>query len=563
MSIMRMRKFFSRPVKVGKGKRRLELLSPAMMIFVLIIIALLIGTYFSFGPPSRAAREAAGQKPKQLSNIVATINSKQVLRQDYYMEFALAERRFAQQLDPTEMRFLKTNVLQGIISRQLQQEAAKREHIKITNQDVEAEKDQMVEEELQRRFPDKKSLRDYLERKRISLEQLRDSIRKALPDEDTFRTNLQLAKLKEKVEAAAAMSDEQLKDSFTEVKARHILITPAGMREDEKQAEATDDQAAKASNEEAEGAKAKEAAERTEEPKSRVEEQISEEQAKQKAKALAEELLGKIKGGADFAKLAKQYSDDDSNAAEGGELGWFRKGRMVPEFEKAAFALKPGQVSEVIETSFGYHIIKVEDRRAEIPDDFEEDKERYRQQALAQARYRAWGEYLQQLQEQADIEIIDAELKAYQLLDEGKTAEGVKYIEQAVASDPENIVAAYELAEIYEETGQLEQAITMLESITASEQGATSPRAHMRLGELLLDKGDEERAISSFKSASDWARSYIEKDYRTHVQLKQQFEEMNKDDLATKEQKWIDEYLEYVRETGMGGGMPFMPMNIP
>ena len=60
MSIMGMRKFFSRPVRLGKGRRSLQLLTPAMMLFVLIIIALLIGTYFSFGPPSRAARQARG-----------------------------------------------------------------------------------------------------------------------------------------------------------------------------------------------------------------------------------------------------------------------------------------------------------------------------------------------------------------------------------------------------------------------------------------------------------------------------------------------------------------------
>ncbi len=546
MSIMRMRKFFARPIKVGKGKRRLQLLTPAMLIFVLIIIALLIGTYFSFGPPSRAAGESRGEAAPKLTRVVATINSKPILRQEYYAELVFTEKRFAQQLDPTQMRFVRTSVLQSMIDGRLQLEAAKRERLNVTKNDIKAERDRRVEDELQRRFPDKKSLRDYLQRKRISLDELRANIRKPPPDDDALKTSLQLAKLQEKVEAAVTMSDEQLKASFIEVKARHILITPAGMIEDEADADKPD-----------------EAGDETEAPKSGVEEKISEEQAKQKAKELAEKLLADIKGGADFAALAREHSQDFSSLAQGGDLGWFRKGQMVPEFEKVAFELKPGEVGDIVETSFGYHIIQVEDRRGENPENFEKEKEMYREQALVQAKYRAWQDYVRQLHDQANIEIIDPELKAYQLLDEGKVAEGVTYLAQAAANDSHNIVAAYELAEIYDEIGQQDEAIKILETITASEFGATSPRAHMRLGELLLSKGEQEKAVNSFESASDWARSYIEKDYRVHVQLQQQFEELKKDDLVANEQAWIDEYMEYIRETGMGGGMPFMPLDSP
>jgi peptidyl-prolyl cis-trans isomerase D len=87
----------------------------------------------------------------------------------------------------------------------------------------------------------------------------------------------------------------------------------------------------------------------------------AEKQTVQKRKELAENILKQLKEGADFAQLAKKYSDDKSNAAKGGELGSFGRGVMVPEFEKAAFALRPGQLSEVIRTPFGFHIIKVEE----------------------------------------------------------------------------------------------------------------------------------------------------------------------------------------------------------
>ncbi len=81
----------------------------------------------------------------------------------------------------------------------------------------------------------------------------------------------------------------------------------------------------------------------------------------QKRRDLADKVLKQLQDGADFAQLAKTYSDDKSNAANGGELGSFGRGVMVKEFEDAAFALRPGQLSGIVQTPFGFHIIKVEE----------------------------------------------------------------------------------------------------------------------------------------------------------------------------------------------------------
>ena len=118
----------------------------------------------------------------------------------------------------------------------------------------------------------------------------------------------------------------------------------------------------------------------------RVENAASEDE-KKKAKDKAEMYLKKIKDGEDFAKMAAEVSDDPGSKAKGGDLGFFPKGRMVKSFEDAAFALKPGETSGIVETQFGFHIIKVEDKKEPTIESFDAVKERIKQK-LAQDRTR-------------------------------------------------------------------------------------------------------------------------------------------------------------------------------
>ncbi len=112
------------------------------------------------------------------------------------------------------------------------------------------------------------------------------------------------------------------------------------------------------------------------------------------AKKKIEEIRDKITKGGDFAKLAAEFSDCPSGKRDGGNLDWFGKGRMVPEFEAAAFKLKPGELSDIVETSFGYHIIKVTDKRAEKILGFDEVKEDLRQDLINREKGKKFMDWL-------------------------------------------------------------------------------------------------------------------------------------------------------------------------
>lgn len=122
---------------------------------------------------------------------------------------------------------------------------------------------------------------------------------------------------------------------------------------------------------------------------------------------LAQELRARAAGGEDFAALARQYSQDGS-AAQGGDLGLFAKGQMVAPFEEAAFKLNVGDVSDVVETPFGLHIIKVEERH--LPD-FEEVKDSFRQGAVQRREQEAEEKYINDLTAPLEIELQDGAIE--------------------------------------------------------------------------------------------------------------------------------------------------------
>ena len=127
-----------------------------------------------------------------------------------------------------------------------------------------------------------------------------------------------------------------------------------------------------------------------------------------KTEAEAKDIIKQLEAGKDFAELAKEKSTDP-NKSEGGDLGYFARGRMVKEFEDAAFALKKGEYTKTpVKTQFGYHIIKVEDTRTAPPPPFDQVKDQIRQLVMRD-KYLA---LLTKSREGVKIDILDDKLKA-------------------------------------------------------------------------------------------------------------------------------------------------------
>jgi peptidyl-prolyl cis-trans isomerase C len=116
----------------------------------------------------------------------------------------------------------------------------------------------------------------------------------------------------------------------------------------------------------------------------------------------AKAILEQLKSGADFATLAKEKSKDPG-AAEGGDLGYFTKDQMVPEFADVAFKMYPGQLSNPVKTQFGWHVIKVEDRRTKQPPEFDKVKD----QIEAYLARKSQTDFIAKLRESAKVERLD------------------------------------------------------------------------------------------------------------------------------------------------------------
>lgn len=248
--------------------------------------------------------------------IAASVNGKVITHSELEREILNLSHRYSiQTQDSTIPDDIESKALDNLITRQLLYEASQKAQIKIDDAEVDENLQQAIS-----RFPNKEAFESVLKRENVTEDELKSEIRYGLAIQ-AYVENMYISK--------TSVSDEELKTYYDSnpalfkhpemVKASHILI--------------------------------------------RVDEQADEAE-KTEARKKIDDIAKKLTEGNDFAELAKSYSECPSSS-NGGDLGSFRQGQMVKPFEDAAFSLKAGEISPVVETNFGYHIIKVAEKQPE------------------------------------------------------------------------------------------------------------------------------------------------------------------------------------------------------
>jgi peptidyl-prolyl cis-trans isomerase C len=261
--------------------------------------------------PAKPAEPAKPTAPTtKPTDVVVTVNGVAITQGelDRATQALLAQNRMTAPTDPEQKKKIEEASLNQIVAAEILYQAAKKQDFPDLNKKVDAKFD-----EGKAKFPSKEEFEKALKDNGITAQELKDLLKRDVIINNYIETQIS-SKITVSTEQAKKFYDENL-DKFKKpesVHASHILI---GV-----------------------------------DPKATAEEKL-------KAKQKADDLLKQVKGGADFAELAKKDSTCPSGK-NGGDLGEFGRGQMVKPFEDAAFGLKPGEVSGVVETQFGYHIIK-------------------------------------------------------------------------------------------------------------------------------------------------------------------------------------------------------------
>jgi peptidyl-prolyl cis-trans isomerase C len=295
-----------------------------MRIFPLIVVLVVCGcsrasTEAATPATTPAAAQATLAAPKpvppQIPDVLARVNGEAVTKSDFDRAVQALEARAGGPIPPEQRDQVLRGVLDQLIGYKVLAQETRARNVAIPDAEVDARIGQ-----IRGQFPSEADFTQMLAQRKLTLEQV----------ESDARQDMAISKLIEgEIASKVAVKPEQVTDFYTKnpdqfkqgesVRASHILISVP------KDADAA---------------------------------------TKAQARAKAEQVLKDVKAGGDFAALAKQHSADPGSAANGGDLGFFQQGQMVGPFNDVAFGLAPGAISDLVETDFGFHIIKVAEKKA-------------------------------------------------------------------------------------------------------------------------------------------------------------------------------------------------------
>jgi peptidyl-prolyl cis-trans isomerase C len=302
------------------------------------------------GGQAAAAPAAPKPVPAQLPDVVARVNGEDVTKTDFDRAVQTLEARAGGPIPSEQRDQVLRGVLDQIIGYKVLVQEARSRHVEVPESDVDARLAQ-----IRGQFPTEAAFTQMLSQRNLTVEQVTSDAREDMSISKMIDGEIaaKIAVTPEQVTDFYAKNPDQFKQGES-VRASHILIgVPRG-------ADAA---------------------------------------TREQARAKAEQVLTDVKAGKDFAALAKDVSADTGSAVNGGDLGFFQQGQMVGPFNDAAFSLAPGATSDLVETEFGFHIIKVAEKKTGRTIPLEEVKPQVEQ-------------YLERMNRQQQTEVFVNGLKA-------------------------------------------------------------------------------------------------------------------------------------------------------
>lgn len=296
-----------------------------------------------------------------VNKTLATVNGELILLDEFQKKAELFIEQYQKLLEGPEgkekIKEIKKEILNQMIDEKLMLQEARRKKIKISKRKIEEGMNSIKD-----RFPSEEEFEKELKRQNLKLSEFKEKIETQLMIMELIDEEVR-SKVSIPTDAEIKTFYEENKDKMVEpagVRVRHILI--------------------------------------------RVDEDADKE-TKAKALKKMKEIEKQLKKGANFSELARKYSEDPASSKRGGDLGFFVRGEMVPEFEEASFSLNVGKMSNIVETKFGYHIIKCEEKRAKQKKILEEVKDTLKNLIFQQHMEKKYEAWIGKLRDKADIKI--------------------------------------------------------------------------------------------------------------------------------------------------------------
>ncbi len=300
---------------------------------------------------------AMAQEKQSSEKNAALVNGVAISMEQYTKELNIQLARVSQQgkqVTDDQLAALKNDILNNLIEREILYQQSQKAGIQVTDQTVD---DQLAS--IKKRFPNETEYKNALSKMNLSEDEVKLQIKVGLSIKEL---------IDQQITSKVVITDEESKAYYDknpqmfkqpeQIKASHILIKVDAKADEAKKAE---------------------------------------------ARKKIEEVQQKLKDGGDFTALAKEYSEGPSSA-KGGDLGYFRRGQMVKPFEEAALALKPNEVSDVVETRFGYHLIKVYDNKPEQNLAYADVKDKIAQRLKQEKVEKDATQYVEILKKDAKVE---------------------------------------------------------------------------------------------------------------------------------------------------------------